>query len=77
MKNAQKIKELEEKLAKAEEKYRWKLSHFRGIPHESASGELSYSDLKVWEDHVETIKAELRTLMSQDNGNKTEKVIRK
>jgi hypothetical protein len=59
---AQKLKVLEEKLAKAEARYRERLSKFRGVPHESAQGELSYSDLKVWEDHVETIKQEIEAL---------------
>lgn len=59
---AQKLKELEEKLAKAEARYRERLSRFRGVPHESAAGELSYSDLKVWEDHVATIKLEIEAL---------------
>jgi len=62
MNTAQKLKELEGKLAKAEGRYRERLSKFRGVPHESAQGELSYSDLKVWEDHVETIKAEIEAL---------------
>ena len=62
MNKAQKIKELEGKLAKAEERYKFRLSRFRGVPHESAQGELSYSDLKVWEDHVNTIKAEIENL---------------
>ena len=64
---AQKLKELGEKLAKAEARYKERLSRFRGVPHESAQGELSYSDLKVWEDHVETIKQEIEAL------NKTKK----
>ena len=59
---AQKLKELEEKLAKAEARYREHLSKFRGVAHESAQGELSYSDLKVWEDHVATIKLEIEAL---------------
>ncbi|KKW16938.1 MAG: hypothetical protein UY56_C0006G0004 [Parcubacteria group bacterium GW2011_GWA1_50_14] len=59
---AQKLKVLDEKLSLAEEKYRQRLSKFRGVPHESAQGELSYSDLKVWEDHVETIKQEIESL---------------
>ena len=67
MKNAQKIFKLEKKLAEAEEKYKEKLRRFRGIAHESASGELAYSDLKVWEDFVESIKKELEVL----KGNKT------
>lgn len=62
MKVSQKIKVLEEKLNKAEKKYKFKLSRFRGVPHESAQGELSYSDLKVWEDHVRAIKDELTVL---------------
>lgn len=64
MKNAQKIKELEKKLADAEEKYKEKLRRFRGVAHESASGELAYSDLKVWEDFVESIRRELEVLKS-------------
>ena len=59
---AQKLKDLEGMLVKAEEKYREKLSKFRGVPHESAQGELSYSDLKVWEDLVQTIKEEIEAL---------------
>ena len=55
-------------LVKAEEKYREKLSKFRGVPHESAQGELSYSDLKVWEDHVQTIKEEIEALKKSQKG---------
>jgi hypothetical protein len=73
MKTSQKIKELEEKLTKAEEKYKFRLSRFRGVPHESAQGELSYSDLKVWEAHVNTIKAELEVLKNNEKANKTAK----
>jgi len=70
MNNAQKIKELEQKLAEVGERYKFKLSHFRGVPHESAAGELAYSDLKVLEDHIETIKAELAVLKSKTVGSK-------
>ena len=59
---AQRIKELEKKLVKAEEEYKFRLKRFRGVAHESASGELAYSELKVREDHVATIKAELENL---------------
>jgi hypothetical protein len=69
MNNAQKLKELEQKLAFAEERYKLKLSRFRGVPHESAAGELAYSDLKVLEDHVATIKAELAILKSKAIGS--------
>ena len=65
MDNAQKIAELEEKLKVAEEKYRLRLSRFRGVPHESAAGELSFSDLKVAEDFVQSIKAEIESLKAQ------------
>ena len=60
-----KIKELEEKLVVAEEKYKRRLRNFRGVPHESAQGELSYSELKVAEDHVRTIQKELDVLKSE------------
>ena len=59
---AAKIKELEEKLKTAEEKYKFKLSHFRGVPHESAAGELSYSELKVAEDFVQSLENEIEVL---------------
>ncbi len=62
MKNAQKIKELEVKLDEAESKYKERLARFRGVPHESAAGELSYSDLKVAESFVQSIKEEIESL---------------
>lgn len=65
MDNTAKIAELEEKLKVAEEKYRLRLSRFRGVPHESAAGELSFSDLKVAEDFVQSIKAEIEVLKKQ------------
>lgn len=65
-----KLKELTAKLAKVEEKYRYKMSHFRGVPHESASGELAYSEIKVLEDHIETLKEEIIALKSEGLGPK-------
>lgn len=65
MDTAQKLAELEEKLRVAEEKYRLRLSRFRGVPHESAAGELSYSDLKVAEDFVQSLKDEIAALKNQ------------
>ena len=62
MDTAQKIAELKEKLKAAEEKYKFRLSRFRGVPHESAAGELSFSDLKVAEDFVQSIKDEIAAL---------------
>ncbi len=54
-----KLEALYKKLAEAEEKYKFKLSHFRGVPHESAQGELSFSELKVREDFVQSLKSEI------------------
>jgi hypothetical protein len=50
------------KLAEAEEKYRLRLSRFRGVAHESASGELASSELKVREDFVRSLRAEILQL---------------
>ena len=58
----EKLAALYKKLEEAEEKYRLKLSRFRGVPHESAAGELSFSELKVREDFVRSLKAEIAVL---------------
>lgn len=50
------------KLEEAEAKLKFRLSHFRGVPHESASGELAYSELKVLEDYVNSLKEEIKVL---------------
>ncbi len=50
------------KLKEAEEKYKARLSKFRGVAHESASGELASSELKVREDFVRSLKAEIKAL---------------
>ncbi len=58
----EKLEALLKKLEAAEEKLKFRLSHFRGVPHESASGELAYSELKVLEDYVESLKREVEAL---------------
>ena len=58
----EKLVALLKKLEDAEEKLKFKLSHFRGIAHESASGDLAYSELKVLEDYVESLKKEVEAL---------------
>ena len=58
----EKLAALLTKLAEAEEKYKFKLSRFRGVAHESASGELAFSELKVREDFVRSLKSEIETL---------------
>ena len=50
------------KLKDAEQKYTDRLKRFRGVAHESASGELASSELKVREDFVRSIKAEIKVL---------------
>jgi hypothetical protein len=58
----EKLKALLTKLAEAEEKYKSRLRNFRGVAHESASGELAFSELKVREDFVRSLKSEIAAL---------------
>lgn len=58
----EKLVALENKLEVAEGKLKNRLSHFRGVPHESSSGELAYSELKVIEDYVDSLKVEIADL---------------
>ena len=53
------------KLEDAEAKLKFRLSHFRGVAHESASGELAYSELKVLEDYVNSLKEAIKVLRSK------------
>jgi hypothetical protein len=58
----EKLEALLKKLEVAEEKLKFRLSHFRGVAHESASGELASSELKVYQDYVAGLKLEVETL---------------
>jgi hypothetical protein len=58
----EKLVALYKKLTEAEEKYRFRLSRFRGVAHESASGELASSELKVREDYARSLRAEILQL---------------
>lgn len=58
----EKLEALYKKLAEAEEKYKARLKNFRGVPHESAAGELSFSELKVREDIYRSLMAEVAEL---------------
>lgn len=58
----EKLTALYKKLVEAEEKYKLRLKNFRGVAHESASGELASSELKVREDFVTSLKAEIKVL---------------
>ncbi|HJY98224.1 MAG TPA: hypothetical protein VJ227_00740 [Patescibacteria group bacterium] len=61
----EKLNALLKKLEEAEEKLRFRLKNFRGVPHESASGELAYSELKVLEDYVHSLKKEIDALKAK------------
>ncbi len=76
----EKLVALYQKLTEAEEKYKLRLSKFRGVAHESASGELAFSELKVREDFVRSLKAEVAALekkmgISGSSFNKSSKKI--
>ena len=58
----EKLAALLKKLEVSEAKLKFRLSHFRGVAHESASGELAYSELKVLEDYVQSLKREVEAL---------------
>ena len=61
----EKLIALLKKLEVAEEKLKFKLGHFRGVAHESASGELASSELKVFEDYVAGLRKEVETLKAK------------
>lgn len=58
----EKLENLYIKLAEATEKYKARLKNFRGVAHESASGELASSELKVREDFVRSLQEEVKAL---------------
>lgn len=58
----EKLEALYIKLAEATEKYQQRLKNFRGVAHESASGELASSELKVREDFVRSLQEEVKAL---------------
>ncbi len=58
----EKLVALLKKLEEAEAKLKFRLKNFRGVAHESASGELAYSELKVREDYVNSLKEEIKVL---------------
>ena len=66
----EKLVALSKKLEVAEEKLKFRLSHFRGVAHESASGELASSELKVYQDYVAGLKSEVETLRNKMQPNK-------
>ena len=66
----EKLAALLKKLTEYEAKVDFRMKHFRGVAHESASGELASSELKVLQDYVASLKAEIEILkakLSQNN----------
>jgi len=53
-------------LIKKRDEYREKLTemykHFHGVKHESAHSELQYSEIKVYEDMLNSVVAEIENL---------------
>ena len=66
----EKLAALLKKLEEYEAKVAYRLSHFRGVAHESASGELASSELKVLQDYVASLKAEIKILEARISGPK-------
>lgn len=60
--DTEKLTALYKKLEEAEKKYYERLKKFRGVPHESAAGEMSFSELKVREDFVVSLREEIKVL---------------
>jgi hypothetical protein len=71
----EKLDALLKKLEEYEAKVAFRLGHFRGVAHESASGELASSELKVLQDHVAILKAEVEALKGTLSQNKSPKEI--
>ena len=62
MDNRQKLKELEEKLAKYKPIFLEKKRNFRGVKHESSISELRYTEFMVYKNIVEGMEKEIREL---------------
>lgn len=65
---SQKLKDLEEKLAKYKKIFVERKRNFRGIRHESAISELRYTEFMVYKNIVEGLEKELRDLRVDKGG---------
>ena len=65
MDNRQKLKELEEKLAKYKPIFLEKKRNFRGVKHESSISELRYTEFMVYKNIVEGLEREIRELKAK------------
>ncbi len=70
----EKLVALEKKLEQYEAKVDFRLKHFRGVAHESASGELASSELKVLQDYVASLKEEIASLQKKIGTNGFEEI---
>jgi len=58
----EKIKHLYEEKARLTERLGELYKRFRGLHHEDSASEMKYTTIKVFEAHVQSINAELRSL---------------
>jgi hypothetical protein len=65
----EKLAALLKKLEVYEAKVDFRMKHFRGVAHESASGELASSELKVLQDMVASLKQEAEVLKAKLSAN--------
>jgi hypothetical protein len=62
MDNSEKIKQLEEQLAKYRAILKDKMSRFRGVRHENSLSELRYTEVMVYKNRVEDLQKEIDRL---------------
>jgi hypothetical protein len=60
----QKIEELSQKKKFYEDKLAFLYRNFRGVHHEDSNSELKYTQIKVYEDFIRSIDAELKALQA-------------
>lgn len=56
------LEKLKKKRAQAQSKLKYLYIGFRGVQHESASDELRYSEIMVWEAYLRDIEKEIKEL---------------
>jgi hypothetical protein len=60
----EKIKELQEKRTKYDEKLKIMYKNFKGVKHENSDSEIKYTMIKVYEDFIRSIDAEIKVLQA-------------
>ena len=65
MTDEQKLRQLEEKLAKYKPIFLEKKKNFRGVRHESSISELRYTEFMVYKNMVEGLEREIRELKAK------------